>query len=467
MKTWNKLIHDDLNTVAEGLDEFFRVDHFDRMNEARTAQRYYESDHDIKRSRILYYNDHGHLVEDEASANVKIPHSFFTEQVDQKVQYLLSNDVEFETDDQKLQELLANYIDDDFQLFLDEMVEGASIKGKEYAYIRTLPDGSIKFQVSNSLNTRNVYDDDQDVVAVVRFYSRYIEAKEITYAEVYTDEWVKYFVRKTGKKFQPDPSYSINPQQHIMGYDSGGEVVGKNYDRIPFHELLNNKEGDSDLRPIKELIDDYDRMSSFLSNNLEDYDKPIFVVSGYRGESLDEVKAKIKSKGIIRDGGAPNTKSNGLDIKTYQIPYEARKEKMAMDKEAIYKFGMAFDSSQTGDGNITNVVIKSRYSLLDLKCNKIEPRLRNLIQWCLELILKDLELKGHGTYDINDINVIITRNMMFNEVDQKDIELKEAQRKLTLMNSLAVAAPHLPDHAILEQICEVYDLNPDELELEY
>ncbi|HEM6033190.1 TPA: phage portal protein, partial [Streptococcus suis] len=80
----------------------------------------------------------------------------------------------------------------------------------------------------------------------------------------------------------------------------------------------------------------------------------------------------------------------GLDVKTVDIPIEARKEKLRIDKEAIYKFGMGFDSSQTGDGNITNVVIKSRYSLLDLKCNKIEVRLRRIIKQMLELIVENI-----------------------------------------------------------------------------
>jgi hypothetical protein len=70
------------------------------------------------------------------------------------------------------------------------------------------------------------------------------------------------------------------------------------------------------------------------------------------------------------------SESGGIDVITTNIPVEARKAKLDIDKEAIYKFGMGFDSSQTGDGNITNVVIKSRYSLLDLKCNKVEVRLR-------------------------------------------------------------------------------------------
>lgn len=213
--------------------------------------------------------------------------------------------------------------------------------------------------------------------------------------------------------------------------------------------------------PIKALIDDYDNMSSFLSNNLQDYDKPIYVVSGYQGESLDKIRQNIKGKGMLRVG-APNT-SGDLDVKTYQIPYEARKEKMAMDKEAIYKFGMAFDSSQSGDGNITNIVIKSRYSLLDLKCNKIEPRLRAMLKWCLELILQDIHRKGEGNYSLDDVEINIERNMLFNENDTATKELTEAQTKQTLIAALVSAAPYLTDDEITKQICEYFELDYEEV----
>ena len=37
---------------------------------------------------------------------------------------------------------------------------------------------------------------------------------------------------------------------------------------------------------------------------------------------------------------------------------------------------MGFDPTKVGDGNITNVVIQSRYTLLDLKANALEKRLK-------------------------------------------------------------------------------------------
>ena len=57
---------------------------------ARKGQAYYDGDHDIKHYRLFYYNGDGKLVEDTTRSNVKISHPFFTELVDQTVQYILS-----------------------------------------------------------------------------------------------------------------------------------------------------------------------------------------------------------------------------------------------------------------------------------------------------------------------------------------------------------------------------------------
>lgn len=461
------LISDDLNTVAKGIDAFITTNPNKKHKEfAKIADRYYDGDHDILDTRIFFINDKDELVEDKYASNLKLPHPFFMELIDQKVQYLLSENIEFQTENTDLEKALHDYINEDFQLFLDEIVEGASVKGDEYAYARVNHENILSFQVSDTLLTDTIYDDYNNEVAIMRRYTKEInkEGKDViqTYAEVYSEKDVKFFIQEEKEqKFEPDKSVEFNPRAHVIAVSDDGLIATRNYGQIPFYRLKNNRKALSDLKPIKPLIDDYDLMSSFLSNNLQDYDKPIFVVSGFKGQSLDQLKQNIKSRGMV-DVGSPNS-GGDVDLKTYQIPYEGRKAKMEMDKESIYKFGMGFDSSQVGDGNITNVVIRSRYTLLDMKCNKIESRLRSMIKWCLELILQDLEIRGKGTFDINDIEIAINRSTPVNEKDNADVALVEAQTKETLINSLVLANPYISDSDITEKICEYFDLDLDEV----
>lgn len=64
----------------------------DNKKFARVGQDYYEGNHDIKKYRIFYYDADGKIQEDKIRANVKNAHPFFTELVDQCVQYILSGE---------------------------------------------------------------------------------------------------------------------------------------------------------------------------------------------------------------------------------------------------------------------------------------------------------------------------------------------------------------------------------------
>ena len=236
-------------------------------------------------------------------------------------------------------------------------------------------------------------------------------------------------------------------------------MLGKGYGQVPFIKLSNNKREKTDLQPIKDLIDDYDLMACALSNNLIDFDHPIYAVRGFEGDSLDTLVTNLKTRktvGVSEDGG--------IDVQTVNIPVEARKTKLAIDKEGIYKFGMGFDNSQAGDGNITNVVIKSRYSLLDLKCNKTEIRLRAAIKQMLELIVQNVNDLYDKAYDTSDIKITITRDVMANETDNATIDKTEAETKQVLINNVMTAAPRLDDKTVLKLLADILGVDPDEVE---
>ena len=96
---------------------------------------------------------------------------------------------------------------------------------------------------------------------------------------------------------------------------------------IPLSALL--------LHGLKDLIDDYDMMASGLSNNLIDFDMPVYVVKGFEGDNLDELQQNIKTKKII--GMEATDQGAGLEVHTIEIPHEARKEKLELDEKNIYR----------------------------------------------------------------------------------------------------------------------------------
>lgn len=437
-----------------------------RKYDARIAQRYYEAEHDIKNYKLYYYDAEENLVEDKTRSNIKISHPFFTELVDQCIQYLFSGDEPYaRSDDPKLQKVLDEAMNenDDFNSELSDCMTDAKVKGSGYLYLYKNKDGKISVQCADSLSLIEVRaKETQDKCDYVILY--YVERigknhQPITKIEVWDKDKAWFYVQDGEGKIEEDKDADHNPRPHIL-YTKGDDetLYYDSFGQIPFFRLDNNKKRTSDLKPIKALIDDYDLMSCGLSNNLQDITEGLYVISGFDGDNLDELIKNIRTKKTIGLG-----ENGGVDIKTINIPYEARKVKLQEDEKNIYRFGMGLNSSQVGDGNITNVVIKSRYALLDLKCDKFEIKLRQFLKRIVEVILDDYN-KSHDTaYRIEQVYFRFERNIITNEADSASIKHTEAQTRQVNIQTLLMLLDVIGTDEMRRLICEQLDLDYEEI----
>lgn len=427
---------------------------------AKVGERYYEGDHDIRSYRMFYFNADGELVEDKTRSNVKISHPFFTELVDQEVQYMLSGEGSFvRSDDQDLQNYLNEYFDDDFKSELNDVLTGTVSKGFDYMYAYKRADDRTGFQHADSIGVVEVREKDTDdkCAYVIYWYVDRIgkENKLIKRIQVWDTKQTTYYVQDQEGELKKDEDEELNPRPHVIYHKEGDEATYyEEYGFIPFFRLDNNRKQFSGLKPIKDLIDDYDMMSCGLSNNLADFDHPLHVVKGFQGDNLDELAVNLKTKKMV--GVDP---TGDVEIRTVDIPYQARQVKMEEDEKNIYRFGMGFNSAQIGDGNVTNVVIKSRYALLDLKCNKLEMKLKAFLKNIVNVVLNEINRRYDSDYDFTDVYFDFQREVMTNAQDNAQIELVDAQKKQTEVNTLLSLAGVLDDESIIQNICEVMDLN--------
>lgn len=124
---------------------------------------------------------------------------------------------------------------------------------------------------------------------------------------------------------------------------------------------------------------------------------------------------------------------------------------------------MGFNSNQLGDGNITNVVIKSRYALLDMKCNKLELQLKRMLNKVVQDVLEEIN-EAHDTgYTLNDIYYNFEREIITNEVDNANIEKIEADKKAVEINTLLSVATQLGNDTIVKAICDTLELDYNEV----
>lgn len=435
-----------------------------KKNLASIGQKYYDADHDIMHYRMFYFNADGKLVEDTTRSNVKISHPFFTELVDQAVQYMLSGENGIiHSDIPELQIRLDEYFDDDFICELNDVLTGTMAKGFEYMYAYMNKDGKLSFECADSLGVVEVREKDTDdgCAYVIYWYVDKLtkENKVIKRIQVWDENQTTFYVQEEEGKLILDESEPINPRPHVVYKKDGDDsIYYENFGFIPFFRLDNNKKQWSGLKPIKDLIDDYDIMSCGLSNNLADFDYPLHVVKGFQGNNLDELQQNLKTKKMI--GVDPE---GGVEVHTIDIPYQARQAKMQEDEKNIYRFGMGFNSAQLGDGNVTNVVIKSRYALLDLKCNKLEIRMKQFLKKIVKVVIGEINRIDGTDYQVADVWFDFKREVMTNAQDNAQIELTDAQKQQIQINIILSLQGVLDDETIIQTICEILDIDYEDI----
>ena len=434
---------------------------------ARVGERYFDGDHDIKKYRIFFYNADGQMVEDTKRSNVKIPHPFFKELTEQATQYILSGSEQFVLSDiPELQDELDEYFNynDDFVDELSDVINDCQTKGFAYMYAMKGADDRLHFTCADSIGVVEVEDRfaDDGKNHVIYWYIDRIDkdGKRIKKIMDWDDEKVYYYIQTDEGKVEVDTDVKINPRPHILYQLPDDEKTY--YDTlgfVPFFRLDNNKKQFNNLKPIKELIDDYDLMASSLSNNLIDFDTPIHVIKGFEGDNLDELQQNLRTKKIVGVGS-----EGGLETHTIDVPYQARQAKLDLDEKNIYRFGMGLNLSGLKDTSATtNIAIKAAYSLLDLRCNHLERNIKRFLRKIVNVVVDEINKREGTDYQYTDVYFEFTHQVMSNEQENMQNAKTEAEKKQVEINTLLGLANVLDEETIVEHICEILDIDYGEV----
>lgn len=439
-----------------------------QKQQAREGQDYYEGRHDILDYRMFYWNADGELVEDTTRSNAKIPHPFFTELVDQAVQYIMSDKNGFVMSDvPELQTELDAYFNKNkrFKMELSETLTGMQTKGWDYIHAYKGEKDMLCFENADSLGVAEVEgrfaDDGKDQI-IWKYVDRIDKDGKTQFKVlVIDDENTYYYVQEDDGEITEDESAKLNPRPHAT-YEKSGKLYTKPFGFLPFFRIDNNKKRISHLRTVKPLIDDYDIMASSLTNNLIDFDVPLHVVKGFDGttkEDMGKLQQNLKTKKMVAVD-----EEGGIEVHTVDVPYQAREAKMKIDKESIYHFGMGLNTAGLKDTSATtNIAIKAAYSALELRCSKIIDRLELLLMDLVDVVLDEINQKNGTGYLLSQVYIDIQPEIMANEQEKAQIELTESQKQQTVINTLLSLAERFDNETLMQNICDVLDIDYEQI----
>lgn len=434
---------------------------------AKVGLRYYEGNHDINNYRIFFFDADGKLQEDKTKSNIRISHPFFKLLTDQQAQYMLSaKDGFVKSDIPELQTELDAYFNDNesFAAELYELLVGCISKGFEYMYAYKGENDRTAFQTADSIGVVEVREKETDdgCAYVIYWYIDRIgkDNKKIKRIQVWDKSQTVFYCQEDDGQIELDKSIEINPRPHIL-YKKDGDTSTyyEDYGVIPFFRLDNGKKQTSGVKPIKDLIDDYDLMNAGLSNNIQDTNEALYVVRGFQGDNLDELMVNIKNKkhiGVDEEGG--------VDIKTVDIPVEARKTKMEVDEKNIFRFGMGVNTEALKDTSATtSIAIKSAYANLDLKCDGLLPSLKQFMRKLLKLVLQEINDTKGTDYEQKDIYFTFDREIITNAQENAQIDLTKAQEQQARLTTILNVSTQLGDELTKQLICEALELDYDDI----
>ena len=217
----------------------------ERKSFARIGQRYYDGEHDILHSKLFYYDAEGEIQEDKTRSNIKIPHPFFTELVDQQAQYMLNGEAFIKSDNPDLQRELDKVFTDDFTSELTETITSTATKGFGYMYCYKDANDNFRFENADSMGVVEVRakDTDDNCKYVIYWYiDKNTKAqKKIKRIQVWTDKEIYFYTQSDDGAIVIDDTEEINPRPHIIYKDEKGSLTYDTFGYIPFFDIDNNK----------------------------------------------------------------------------------------------------------------------------------------------------------------------------------------------------------------------------------
>lgn len=393
-----------------------------------TAQNYYENKNDIlKNTRKIIGKDENNnpcLKEAQLLSNNKLCHNFMKKLTRQKIGYMLGRAFSLasvkpeDTEAEKFFEALQKYFTKEFFKMIKNIGRDSIVKGIGWLMVYYDEQGQLKFRRCAPEEIVPFWSDCDHTYldAVVRKYSveEYKNGKKrlIKYVEYYTLEGVYYYVYDDSGKLIPEEDKGTQPSPHFSVKTGDETYLGTNWLKIPFIPFKYDPDEQSLLIRIKSLVDDYDKKTSDLANDIDDHPNSVTVIKNYDGASKEEfVQNKNELRTIFTQGDG--------DAKALETPLDIEQTDIHIQRlrEDIYEFGQGVNTADKDIRDTSGVALRFMYADLDMDCidwgSEVEWSLMQLI-WFIQ---QDMKARDGVDYTAVQYDIIFNTDVIINETE--------------------------------------------------
>ena len=180
--------------------------------------------------------------------------------------------------------------------------------------------------------------------------------------------------------------------------------------RVPFVCIKYNMEELPLLRYIKTLIDDYDSITSDISDQIHDVPNSIRIVKGYDGTDKDEFMLNLKQTKVayVTEEG---------DLTNLDIPFKLEGAELHLNRlrKDIYEDGSGVDTQQDEMRDISGEALKFKYIDLSLDCNDIGVQVTEALESLAWFIKEHEKTFNNKDFTSEDFDIIFNTDMITNE----------------------------------------------------
>lgn len=358
--------------------------------------------------------DHTFTINRQVAAS-----NFFFRLVTQQNQFLLSNGLQIDNDQDKIK------LGFGFDTTLQEAGEWALIHGISWLFFN-----NDHVELIKSTNFIPLWDEfTGEALAGINFWQ--LSADSPIYARLFEIDgitWYKISYKTAlGKNNRNIELYK--PKQKYKSIVQHNVTIGEtNYKTLPVVPLRANERSTTELKAsIKTKIDMYDLVLSDFSDNLQKANSIYWVLENFDGDinEAEELRAQIEHYKMVFTRDEETTAKGEF----MQVPFEARAVILDLLESGIYRDFMGLNMKEITGGSLTNVAIDTAKFNLVNKVNRYEYRVFECVQRLLELAnIKTNSIRFRREFVANKLE---TMQMLY--MCRADIDLTTALEKNPLV----------------------------------